>query len=65
MFWVMFMIMITPTNEYMYSDLGAFSRMDECFEARDDMVQVLGKPIKHNYQIVCIANTHFNLASND
>lgn len=28
-------------------------RMDECFDRRDKVIEMLGRPIK-NYQVVCI-----------
>ena len=33
--------------------MAAFNSMDECFDARDRLVEVIGRPIV-NYQAICI-----------
>ena len=35
------------------NQMAMFNSMDECFDARDKLVEVIGRPIV-NYQAVCI-----------
>lgn len=53
MTWLLFIITLTfdgPIYEYE----GAYLTMDECFDAREIIVEEYGRPII-NYQAVCVA----------
>lgn len=34
--------------------VGEYKGMDECFKAREDVVEIIGRPVI-NYQVICIA----------
>ena len=38
--------------------MGAYATMDECFDARDRLVEVIGRPIV-NYQAVCVIQEEY------
>jgi hypothetical protein len=50
--WMMFLI-ILEADRYMVSPQGPFRTMDQCFEARDYVLQTAPQP-KINYEAVCI-----------
>jgi len=37
--------------------LGTFTTMDQCFDAREKVVESIGRPII-NYQAVCVLHKH-------
>ena len=60
MIYILFLIQLTGTS-YTVTPVAPFSTMDECFLAREQLVEDLGRPIV-NYQAVCvIQNNQKNL----
>lgn len=56
MFWVLFFIGIKSFAEPpILEPIAVFESMDECFKAREAVVEKIGKPII-NYQVVCVAH---------
>ena len=48
------LIYIALTGERVdVAKMGAYNTMDECFDARERLVEVIGRPIV-NYQAVCV-----------
>ena len=57
MAWFLVIIMLTPLDEGnppLVANGGVFKTMNECFVARDGVIEKLGRPII-NYQAVCVA----------
>lgn len=50
--WVLIYIALTGTRVDA-NKMAAFNTMDECFDAREQLVEAIGRPIV-NYQAVCI-----------
>lgn len=50
--WILFVIVLAP-QQYFVKPEGMFATYEECFQAREFVVQKLGRPII-NYQAVCI-----------
>ena len=50
--WLLFTILIQPDGYAVYPQ-GPFMTMDECFEAREYVVQTAPQP-KINYEAVCV-----------
>lgn len=50
--WLLIYITLTGTRVDV-NKMAAFNTMDECFDAREQLVEVIGRPIV-NYQAVCI-----------
>jgi hypothetical protein len=55
--WMLFLIILEP-DRYIVSPQGPFTTMDQCFEAREYVVQTAPQP-KINYEAVCIQSDHF------
>ena len=54
MTWILFIIMISPNGEGYKTKVNSFhEEMDKCFERRQEVVELLGKPIV-NYQAICV-----------
>ena len=48
------LIYLTLTGDRVdVNKMGAYATMDECFDARERLVEVIGRPIV-NYQAVCV-----------
>ena len=57
------LVFISLVNMNIYSQpLGIYSSMDDCFVAREILVESVGRPIK-NYQAVCVNGTDEDLTS--
>lgn len=56
MSWILIVILTMPVNDqdFLAYKVGEFSRMDICFEARDQLVRKFGKPVPRHYQAVCV-----------
>jgi len=54
--WMLFLI-ILEADRYIVSPQGPFITMDQCFEAREYVVQSAPQP-KINYEAVCIQTDH-------
>jgi hypothetical protein len=54
MSYLLFLIILT-TNGFDVQVVDTFETMDDCFVAREQIVQQIGRPIE-NYQSVCIIN---------
>lgn len=52
MTYILFLIQLAGTS-YTVTPVAPFSTMDECFDAREQLVEDIGRPIV-NYQAVCI-----------
>jgi len=50
--WVLVYIMLTPDFAKL-ATYGTYETMPECFDAREQLVEAVGKPII-NYQVICI-----------
>jgi len=50
--WILVYIALTGERVDV-NKMAAFNSMDECFDAREQFVEVIGRPIV-NYQAVCI-----------
>jgi hypothetical protein len=50
--WMLFVIVL-QADSYMVAPQGPFATMDECFKARQYVIQTAPKP-KINYEAVCI-----------
>lgn len=50
--WILVYIALTG-DRVDVNKMAAFNTMDECFDAREKFVEVIGRPIV-NYQAVCI-----------
>ena len=50
--WVLFVIFL-ETDRYMVAPQGVYPTMDDCFEARENVMQSAPQP-KINYEAVCI-----------
>ncbi len=52
MTFILVLIMVLSTGEISTSEVNRFETMNDCFAARDVVVERLGRPI--NYQSVCV-----------
>ena len=52
MVYILFLIQLAGTH-YTTQQVANFNTMDECFNAREVLVQDIGRPIV-NYQAVCV-----------
>ena len=52
MIYILFLIELAGTS-YTVTPVAPFNTMDECFDAREQLVEDIGRPIV-NYQAVCI-----------
>lgn len=50
--WVLFVILL-EADRYIVAPRGIFPTMDDCFEARESVVQSAPQP-KINYEAICI-----------
>jgi hypothetical protein len=50
--WILVYIALTG-DRVDVNKMAAFNTMDECFDAREQLIEVIGRPIV-NYQAVCI-----------
>jgi len=50
--WLLIYIALTG-DRVDVNKMSAFNTMDECFDARDRLVEVIGRPIV-NYQAICV-----------
>jgi len=55
--WILFLIVL-ESNQYLISHQGPFATMQDCFEAREYVMQTAPRP-KINYEAVCIQTDHF------
>ena len=55
MIYILFLIELAGTS-YTVTPVAPFNTMDECFEAREQLVQDIGRPIV-DYQAVCVIQT--------
>lgn len=53
---ILVLLMIVSPGEIQSKNLGIFNTMNECFMARESIVNELGRPIA-NYQAVCVLQT--------
>lgn len=53
---ILVLLMVVSPGEIQSKNIGTFSTMDECFMARESIVNELGRPIA-NYQAVCVQQT--------
>lgn len=53
---ILVLITIVALNDVDTKVLGVYNTMEECFDAREAVVELVGRPIQ-NYQAVCIINT--------
>lgn len=49
--YILFILLVNPTPQT--GVIGEYSSMDGCFEARDTVIERIGRPII-NYQAVCV-----------
>ena len=55
--WLLIYIALTG-DRVDVNKMAAFNSMDECFDARERFVEVIGRPIV-NYQAVCVIQEEF------
>ena len=53
MIYILFLIGILNNGEYGSAKMGYYAELDVCFEAREQLVERIGRPIL-NYQVICI-----------
>lgn len=53
MVWSLFMILALPTH-FDVAHISDFQTMDECFQAREQIILTQGSPYENNYQLVCV-----------
>jgi len=51
--WVMFIIVLMSPHESAIKASEPYSSMDACFNARDEIIEEVGRPII-NYQVICV-----------
>jgi len=50
------LVLLLATNNQVESyDIAIFDKMDECFHAREKIVEMTGRPVI-NYQAICVAH---------
>jgi len=54
--WMLFLIVL-QTDSYMVSPQGPFATMEDCFKAREYVMETAPQP-KINYEAVCIQTDH-------
>lgn len=52
--WILFYIMMGENT--LAFDMREYSKMDECFAAREELIEQVGRPIV-NYQAICVPST--------
>lgn len=52
--WILIWISLNNHSLHTSTEMGRFNSMVECFDAREQLVQKVGKPII-NYQAICVA----------
>ena len=52
--WILFYIMIGENT--LAFDMKEYERMDDCFSAREELIENVGRPII-NYQAICVPST--------
>jgi len=55
MIYILFLIQLSGT-QFATQQIANFGTMDECFDARELLVQEIGRPVV-NYQAICIAQS--------
>jgi hypothetical protein len=58
MIYILFLIQLSGT-QFATQQIANFGTMDECFDAREQLVEDIGRPIV-NYQAVCIIQKNIN-----
>jgi hypothetical protein len=56
MAYILILLLSTPEGVFARPH-GLYSNMTDCFEAREAVVEQVGRPIV-NYQAVCLSTTH-------
>jgi hypothetical protein len=55
MIYILFLIQLSGTH-FATHQIANFGTMDECFDAREVLVQEIGRPVV-NYQAICVIKT--------
>jgi len=57
MIYILFLIQVSGT-QFSAQPVEVFETMDECFTARNILVQQIGRPIV-NYQAICVSQNNY------
>lgn len=61
--WILIWIALSNHPMHTMIEQGRYTSMQECFDARDQIVERVGKPIV-NYQVICVAYDKDRLFAN-
>jgi len=54
MSWILVLITVSNTSFHTVAEIDRFNTMGDCFQARQELVKEIGRPII-NYQTICVA----------
>jgi len=54
--WILFTLYLIGNGDVTVVNGGKYNSMAECFDERDKVVELIGRPI-FNYQVICVAHT--------